>query len=70
MNVPTEPFKINLNQNLWGLIVSFSALGLADFYKLSALFWLALVISFAMTLSAIITVGVYTYKYCLNKLSS
>jgi hypothetical protein len=68
VNVPTEPFKINLNQNLWGLIVSFTALGLADYYNLSTLFWFALVISIVMTLSVAITVSVYTYKYCKNKI--
>jgi len=69
VSVPTESFKINLNQNLWGLIVSFTALGAADYYDLSTLFCLALIVSLVMTISVAITASVYTYQYCRNKIS-
>jgi hypothetical protein len=29
----TDAFKINLNQNLWGLLLSLSALGAADHFR-------------------------------------
>ena len=69
MSVPTEAFKINLNQNLWGLIGTYIALGLADYYSLSALFWLSGAASVVMTISVVITNIVYTCKYCKNKFS-
>ncbi len=66
---PADSFKINLNQNLWGLIVAFGALGVAEQYQLRTLFWFASVVSFVMTFSVIITSSVYTYKYCKGKLA-
>jgi hypothetical protein len=69
MSSPAEAFKINLNQNLWGLVVTFSALGLAEQYHLCTLFWLAVISSSVMTLSVIVTTAVYTFKYCKDKLS-
>lgn len=69
MNIPTDSFKINLNQNLWGLIASYCGLGLAEHYHLPTLYWLALLASIAMTISVVVTAAVYTHKYCSNKLS-
>lgn len=63
-----EAFKINLNQNLWGLVIAFAALGLAEHYRLNALFWLSLIVAATMTLSAVITTTAYTWSYCRNKL--
>jgi hypothetical protein len=34
---PTDDFKINLNQNLWGLVVALGFLGAAEFYDLGTL---------------------------------
>jgi hypothetical protein len=68
MSSPADSFKINLNQNLWGLIVTFAALGLAEQYHLCVLFWMAAVASSVMTLSVVITTAVYTFKYCKGKL--
>lgn len=68
MNNPTDAFKINLNQNLWGLIVAFGALGFAEHYRLDTLFWFAAAVSCVMTLSVVITAAVYTYDYCKGKL--
>ena len=69
MNIPTESFKINLNQNLWGLIVAFASLGLSEHYQLCTLFWFSVVVSVAATLSVVITTITYTIKYCRGKLS-
>ncbi|PKO53606.1 MAG: hypothetical protein CVU27_01170 [Betaproteobacteria bacterium HGW-Betaproteobacteria-20] len=67
MNNLQEPFKINLNQNLWGLIISLSALGLAEYHKLCTLFYFAVVISIVMIVSVTITTYAYTAKYYKNK---
>jgi glucan phosphoethanolaminetransferase (alkaline phosphatase superfamily) len=62
-----DQFKINLNQNLWGVVVSFSALGAAEYYKLFTLFWFAAVVSTIMVLSIAVTTFAYTTNYWKNK---
>lgn len=69
MSVPTEKFNINLNQNLWGLVVAFVSLGLSEYYHLCVLFWFALVLSMVMALSVTVTTVAYTVKYCKGKLA-
>jgi len=68
MSSPEEQFKINLNQNLWGLVVGLSGLGVAEYFGLCTLFWFALVVSGIMVLSVFFTTAAYTYKYCKQKL--
>ncbi len=62
-----DKFKINLNQNLWGLIISFGFLGVAEYYKLCVLFWLSLIPSIAMIFSVCFTTYAYTSNYIKNK---
>lgn len=68
MSNPADAFKINLNQNLWGVVVAFGALGLSELYNLKVLFWFSVVTSVVMTASILVTTFVYTYKYCKGKL--
>lgn len=63
-----EKLDISLNQNLWGLVVCYAALGIAEHWSLCVLFWLSLICSVGMTLSVLITLGFYTWRYCKNKL--
>lgn len=37
----SDKFKINLNQNLWVLIVSYAAVGLSQRYGFHQLWWMA-----------------------------
>lgn len=67
MSSPQEQFKINLNQNLWGLLVGFGALGVAEHYTLCTLFWFAVVISVVMVSSVTVTTFAYTINYWKNK---
>jgi hypothetical protein len=67
VNIP-ENVKVSLNQNLWGLLLSFGALGASEYFHLTVLFWLASVASVAMLLSVIVTTAAYTIRYCKNKL--
>jgi hypothetical protein len=67
MSNATEQFKINLNQNLWGLIVSFGALGAAEYYKLCTLFWFSVAVSAIMVISIAVTTFAYTINYWKNK---
>lgn len=58
----TDDFKINLNQNLWGLLLSLSALGAAEHFNLPTLYKFAVAVALVMSLSVIITTGAYTVK--------
>lgn len=68
MPSPTDQFKINLNQNTWGLVVAFSALGASEHYQLCTLFWFAGAASIIMLLSVAVTTLAYTINYCKQKL--
>jgi hypothetical protein len=68
MNNPGEQFKINLNQNLWGLVVGLVSLGVAEHYSLCVLFWFAVVVSGIMVLSVAFTTIAYTINYWKEKL--
>jgi len=59
----TDKFNINLNQNLWGLIVTLITLGTAEYYKLNILFWFGLILSTIASLSFIATLIKYTIIY-------
>lgn len=61
-------FKINLNQNLWGLLLSLFALGAAEYYGLYSLYWFGLILSFFTSLSFLITLTAYTIRYCKIKM--
>ena len=67
MPSPAENFKINLNQNLWGLLVTYGFLGAAEFYDLCVLFWLALISALVMTVSVLFTTIAYARKYWSEK---
>lgn len=62
-----EKFRINLNQNLWGLVVGFAALGTAEYYGLCVLFWFSAVASAIMLLSVTFTTLAYTINYWKQK---
>jgi hypothetical protein len=64
-----EPFKINLNQNLWGLIVAFASLGAAEYWELCTLYWFAVLVSVLTTASIAVTVFAYTCVYWKNRMS-
>ena len=65
-----DQVRINLNQNLWAVVLSFAALGAAERFGLATLFWFSVVLSGASTLSALVTLTVYTIAYCRKKSSS
>jgi hypothetical protein len=63
----TDNFKINLNQNLWGLVLALGALGASERYNLPTLYKFATAISIVMSLSVIGTTVAYTWEYCKKK---
>lgn len=70
MSNPTDNFKINLNQNLWGLLVSLLALGLSEYFCLSTLYCFGIILSIIATSSFVITLIAYTIKYWKEKMKS
>jgi len=67
MSSPEDQFRINLNQNLWGLLVGFGALGAAEHFNLSTLFCFSVVVSVIMVASLAVTTLAYTINYWKNK---
>lgn len=63
-----EKFKINLNQNLWGLLLSFAGLGVAEHYRLCTLYWFSFAASVITTLSVGVTTVAYTINYWKDKM--
>ncbi len=59
----SERFRINLNQNLWGLLLSFVALGFGEYYRLTTLYWFAGISSVVALLSVFLTTIAYTLNY-------
>jgi len=68
MSSVNEAFKINLNQNLWGLLVALVALGTSEHFQLHTLYWISLAVSGVMTVSVTVTTLAYTINYWKNKL--
>jgi len=63
-----DNFKINLNQNLWGLLLALLALGTAEYFDLETLYWFGLVLSVLTSISFIFTLTAYTINYYKNKM--
>ena len=70
MSSPAEQFKINLNQNLWGLVVGLVTLGAAEHFTLCTLYWFGVAVSLIMLTSIAVTTFAYTLNYWKNKRSA
>jgi hypothetical protein len=66
----SDNFKINLNQNLWGLLLTLLTLGTAEYFELSTLYWFGLVLSILASISFLITLIAYTINYWENKMNN
>ena len=64
----TNDFKINLNQNLWGLLLALITLGAAEYFSLCTLFWFGLILSALTSISFLVTLTAYTINYWKNKM--
>jgi hypothetical protein len=62
-----DNFKINLNQNLWGLLICLISLGLSEYFHLCTLYYISLILSCGAGLSFLLTLGAYTIKYIRSK---
>lgn len=68
MEKVSDSFKINLNQNLWVLVVSLLGLGIAEYFNLSKLLKVSCFLSVVSSVSVLFTLIFYTINYCKNKL--
>lgn len=64
-----ENFKINLNQNLWALIVALLTLGSLEYFNLNATFYFGLCLSIITSISLLFTLFCYTKNYIQIKSS-
>ena len=62
-----NPFKINLNQNLWALVAAYGALGAADRWGLNHLLYPSLVAAWLLTGLVLASFWSYTKHYCVRK---
>lgn len=62
-----DKLDIKLNQNIWGLVVSYSALGAAEYWCLPRLRWFSIVIAGVFSISVVVCLVFYTYTYCVYK---
>ena len=62
-----DKININLNQNLWGLLIGYLALGLSDFYELELLYTLSAIFAITMTSFVLVAFFFYTFKYIKKK---
>jgi len=65
---PTEKFNINLNQNLWLLLITLIALGVREYFCLNSLYIFAFILTIMSIISIIFTLTAYTIRYCMDKL--
>ncbi len=59
---------VKLNQNLWGLVVSYAGVGLSERYGFHQLWWLSFIVAIAMSISILVCLVFYTINYCRKKL--
>ncbi len=62
-----ENFKINLNQNLWALIVALLTLGSSEYFNLKTSYYFGLFLSILTSISVVFSLYFYTKNYIQNK---
>ncbi len=62
-----QKIEISLNQNLWGLVITYAALGAAEYWDLKWLCRLSIAGGIIMSISILFTFSFYTWRYCHNK---
>jgi len=63
MNKIVDNFKINLNQNLWALLIFLLTIGAAEYFKLCTLYVFGIILCSLTGISFIITLIAYTKNY-------
>ena len=63
----TDNLNVNLNQNLWALVVSLATLGASEYFCLKTLYWFGLILTIACSISILISLVAYTRDYWNKK---
>ena len=63
----TDKININLNQNLWVLIVSLLGLGFSEYFILPKLESISFILSLIASFSIVLCLFFYTINYCKDK---
>jgi glucan phosphoethanolaminetransferase (alkaline phosphatase superfamily) len=63
----TDNINVNLNQNLWALVVSLATLGISEYFGLQTLYWFGFVLSIACSVSILFSIVAYTREYWNKK---
>jgi len=63
----TDNINVNLNQNLWALVVSLATLGVSEYFCLRTLYWFGLILSIACSVSILLSLVAYTREYWYKK---
>ena len=66
----TDNIKLNLNQNLWALLVTLVAVGAAEYYNLCTLYIFGVILSTLVSLSFGVTLIAYTINYWKMKMKN
>jgi hypothetical protein len=59
--------EVKLNQNLWALVVAYTALGAGEYWELHRLRCLALVMAILLSILVFVSMVFYTIDYCRRK---
>jgi hypothetical protein len=59
--------RLKLNQNLWALVISYAALGAAEYWELNRLRCLALIMAVVLSILVLASMAFYTINYCVGK---
>jgi len=62
-----DKFKVNLNQNIWILIISLLGLGFSEYFNLQKLMTISFLLTIISFISVFFTLIFYTTNYCKNK---
>lgn len=61
-----EKININLNQNLWAVLIALIGIGSSEYYDLPTLFCFSKILAIISFTSLLITIIFYTFRYCNN----
>jgi len=59
--------RLKLNQNTWALVISYVALGAAEYWELNRLRCLALIMAGVLSILVLASMVFYTVNYCVEK---
>lgn len=65
-----DNFKINLNQNLWGLLLALVTLGASEYFNLCTLYWFGFILSILASISFLFSLIAYTINYWKGKMKN